>query len=98
MINFDLLKDIGRMKPKVDEMQSSLGKKRVTGSAGGGMVEVTCNGKKEVCDIKIDPEVAGNVKILRDLLLSAISDAQKKADKIFIEEMSKVAGSLLSKK
>ncbi|MBU1262627.1 YbaB/EbfC family nucleoid-associated protein [bacterium] len=98
MFNFDLLKDIGRMKPKVDEMQSMLGKKKVTGSAGGGMVEVVCNGKKEIVDIKIDPEIAGNVKILRDLLLSAISDAQKKADKIFIEEMSKVAGSLLSKK
>lgn len=98
MFNLDLLKDIGRMKPKMDEMQSSLSKKKVIGSSGGGMVEVTCNGKKEVCDIKIDPEVAGNVKILRDLLLSAISDAQKKADKIFIEEMSKVAGSLLAKK
>lgn len=98
MFNFDLLKDIGRMKPKVDEMQRNLSKKKITGSAGGGMVEVTCNGKKEITDIKIDPEVAGNVKILRDLILSAISDAQKKADKIFIEEMSSVAGSLLTKK
>ena len=50
------------------------------GSAGGGMVTVRIDGHKNVLGVKIDPEVAGDVEMLQDLVMAACNEAVKKVD------------------
>ena len=64
---------------------------RVDGTAGGGMVTIRMDGHKNVLGVKIDPEVAGDVEMLQDLMLAASNDAAKKVD----EESQKKMGGML---
>jgi DNA-binding YbaB/EbfC family protein len=72
-------------------MQEEIAKIRVEGSAGGGMVNVNMDGHKNLLSIKIDPEAAGDVEMLQDMILAAFNDAMKKVDD---ESQSKLGGML----
>ena len=72
-------------------MQEEIAKIRAEGSAGGGMVTVSMDGHKNLLSIKIDPEAAGDVEMLQDMILAAFNDAMKKVDE---ESQSKVGGML----
>jgi DNA-binding YbaB/EbfC family protein len=58
------------------------------------MVTVTADGKGRVREIRIDPSVVdpGDVEMLEDLVIAAVNEAQQRAEKIYEEEMEKVAG------
>jgi DNA-binding YbaB/EbfC family protein len=89
-----MMKQAQAMQAKMAKMQEELGEMTVEGSSGGGMVNVTVNGKQEILSIKIKPEVVNpeEVDILEDLVMAAITDARDKASKIMEEEMKKVTG------
>jgi len=73
------------------KMQEEVAQIRVEASSGGGMVTVTMDGHKNVLTVKIDPEVAGDVEMLQDLVVAACSEAVKKVD----EETQKKMGGML---
>jgi len=73
------------------KMQEEIAQIRVEASAGGGMVTVHMDGKKNVTGVKIDPEVAGDVEMLQDMVLAACNEATKKVDD---EIQSKMGGML----
>jgi DNA-binding YbaB/EbfC family protein len=91
-----LLQQAQEMQGRFQTMQSDLQKESVTASAGGGMVTVEANGQGTVRSIKIDPNVvkASDVEMLEDLLLVAVTEAQKKAQAIAQREMDKLTGGL----
>ena len=62
------------------KMQEEVALIRVEASAGGGMVSIKMDGHKNVLAVKIDPEVAGDVEMLQDMVLAAINEAAKKVD------------------
>ncbi|MGH6905334.1 MAG: YbaB/EbfC family nucleoid-associated protein, partial [Geminicoccaceae bacterium] len=66
------------------------------GSAGGGMVTVTLNGKGDMRRVKIDPALAdpNEVEILEDLVVAAFNDAKAKVEAHVQEEMGKLTGGL----
>ena len=72
-------------------MQEEIALIRVVASAGGGMVTVHMDGQKHVIGVKIDPEVAGDVEMLQDMVMAAFNEAAKKVDD---ETQSKVGGML----
>ena len=74
-----------------EKMQAEVALIRVEGTAGGGMVSIRMDGHKNVLGVKIDPEVAGDVEMLQDLVLAASNDAAKKVD----EESQKKMGGML---
>ena len=78
------------------EIQEKLAQLEITGTAGGGMVEVTLNGKGEAKKFKIDPAAvsAADTEILEDLLLAAFNDAKGKQEQAMREEMSTLTGGL----
>jgi DNA-binding YbaB/EbfC family protein len=92
----DMMKQIQKMQSKMEEIQKELENKRVEGSSGGGMVKVIANGKQEILEIKIDPEVVNkeDVEMLEDLILAAVNQAKEKSQEIQTEEMSKLTGGL----
>jgi DNA-binding YbaB/EbfC family protein len=77
-----------------ERMQQEVALVRVEASAGGGMVSVKMDGKKNCLGVKIDPEVAGDVEMLQDLVLAAFNEAAKKADEEIQRKMSGMLGGL----
>ena len=67
---------------------------RVEASAGGGMVSIKMDGKKNVLGVKIDPEVAGDVEMLQDLILAGFNEAAKKVDDEVQKKMSGMLGGM----
>ena len=92
-----MLKQAQQLQKRLDQLQQDLAEKRVEGTAGGGMVTVVANGKQELVDIKIDPEVVNpdDVEILEDLIVAAANQAREKAQELAQEEMRKITGGLL---
>ena len=92
----NMLKQAQEMQAKMQEMQTKLESAEVTGSAGGGMVNVTLNGKNVVRQIKIDPKIVNpaEVEMLEDLILAAVNDARAKVEAHIKEEMAKLTGGL----
>lgn len=74
-----------------EKLQAEVAQIRVDGTAGGGMVTIKMDGHKNVLGVKIDPEVAGDVEMLQDLVLAASNDAAKKVD----DESQKKMGGML---
>jgi len=91
-----LMKQAQAMQEQVAKIQEQAAAKRVTGTAGGGMVTVTANGAMEIISVTIDPEVAkaGDVDMLQDLIVAAAKDALRKARDMMTEEMKAVTGGL----
>jgi DNA-binding YbaB/EbfC family protein len=72
-------------------MQEEIGKIRVEGSAGGGMVTVGMDGHKKLLSVKIDPEAVTDIEMLQDMILAACNDAISKVED---ESQSKLGGLL----
>ncbi len=85
-----------KMQKKAEEIQEDLKERVVEASSGGGMVTAHVNGKQELLSIKIDPEVIdpNDVQMLEDLVLAAVSQAMKKSQEMYQEEMGKLTGGL----
>jgi len=63
-----------------EKMQQDIAQIRVTATAGGGMVTVVMDGQKNLLSVKIDPEVAGDVEMLQDMVLAACGEAVKQVE------------------
>ncbi len=91
-----MLKQAQQMQARMAEMQAKLAEIEVTGSSGGGMVQVTLNGKSEVKNLKLDKSAVdpNETEVLEDLILAAFNDAKARADRLATEEMEKLTGGL----
>ncbi len=76
------------------KMQEEIAQIRVEASAGGGMVTVKMDGQKTVQGVKIDPEVAGDVEMLQDMMMAAFNEAAKKVDAEAQQKMSGMLGGM----
>ena len=84
-----------QMQGRLAEMQSQLAQRSVTGSAGGGMVTITADGRGQVRTVHIDPSLlAGDVEMLEDLVAAAAADVQKRAAEVAQDEMRKLQSGL----
>ena len=77
-----MMKQAQELQGRMADLQEQLAQLEITGAAGGGMVEVTLNGKGEARKFKIDPAAvnAEDTEMLEDLLLAAFNDAKAKLD------------------
>jgi DNA-binding YbaB/EbfC family protein len=92
----NMLKQAQELQSKMADMQARLSDVELDGSAGGGMVIVTLNGKGEMRRAKIDPALADpdEIEILEDLLVAAFKDAKAKVEAYMQQEMAKLTGGL----
>ena len=77
-----------------ERMQEEIAQIRVEATAGGGMVTIKMDGHKNVLGVKIDPEVAGDVEMLQDLVMAACNEAVKKVEDETKQKMSGMLGGL----
>ena len=92
----NLMKQAQRMQRQMEESQRELEAAEFTAKAGGGAVEVTVTGKKQVTNIVLSQDVVDpdDVEMLQDLILAAINESMKMADEASANMMSKMTGGM----
>ncbi len=92
----NLMKQAQKMQKQMEESQKALEEKSYTAAVGGGAVEVTISGKKEVTAVKLAEEVVDpdDIEMLQDLIIAAVNEALRKADADSAAMMSKLTGGL----
>jgi nucleoid-associated protein EbfC len=91
-----MMKQAQEMQARMAELQAKLAEVEMSGSAGGGMVQVTLNGKCEMRRVKIDRSLMlpDEAEVLEDLIVAATNDAKTRVEAHLQEEMSKLTGGL----
>ena len=91
-----MLQQAQELQGRLQKVEQELAQQTVKASSGGGMVTVEANALGVVQSIKIDPSavVPGDVEMLEDLLLVAVTEAQKKAAELARQEMGKLTGGM----
>ena len=94
--NMQQLQQMQALQAQMEKAQADLEEKEITTTAGGGVVEATVNGKKELVKLVIKPEVVDpdDVEMLQDLVLSAVNGALKEAASTMEQEMGKLTGGM----
>ena len=92
----NLMKQAQRMQRQMEEQQKELETKEFTATAGGGAVEVTVSGKREVTKVKLSEEVVDpdDIEMLKDLIVAATNEALRKVEEETSAAMSKFTGGL----
>ncbi len=92
----NILKQAQQMQGQMAKMQEQMATMEITGAAGGGMVEITMNGKNEVRKVRIDPAAVdtSDMEMLEDLIAAAFNDARAKVQAMTEKEMAGLAGGL----
>ena len=92
----NLMKQAQKMQRQMEEATKELEETEVSASAGGGAVEVTVSGKKEVVKVKLAEEVVDpdDIEMLEDLIVAATNEALRKMEEISQQSMSKITGGM----
>ena len=91
-----MLKQAQKMQEDMAAMQADLETREYDVAAGGGVINVKINGKKEIVSVKIAPEVVDpdDIETLEDLITAAVNEAIKKVEAVSAAEMQKITGSM----
>jgi nucleoid-associated protein EbfC len=92
----NLIKQAQKFQQQMEQMQKDLETKEFAATAGGGAVRIVANGKKQIVDIEIKPEVIDpdDVEMLEDLIVLACNEALKRAEEETADEMRKLTGGI----
>ena len=92
----NLMKQAQKMQKQMEENQKALEEKEFTATAGGGAVEVTVSGKREVVKVKLSEEAVDpdDVEMLEDLIVAATNEALRQAEEAAASAMSALTGGL----
>ena len=90
------MKQLQAMQRDMEAAQASIAEQETPATAGGGAVEVTVNGNKEITKLVIDRDVVDpdDVEMLQDLIMAAVNEGMRQIDAIAENEMGKVTGGL----
>jgi DNA-binding YbaB/EbfC family protein len=95
-MKMDMNKMLKQVQDTQKKLQDELNAMRVTAAAGGGMVEVTLDGSKQMLSIKIDPQAVNpeDVEMLQDLILAAYNEAFRRAEEEAADKVGKFTGNI----
>ena len=89
-----MIKQAQKMQAEITNVQEQIENESFTATSGGGAVEITMNGRKQVQSLTIKPEVVDkdDVEMLQDLLISAVNECVKQIEDTSEERMGAVTG------
>lgn len=92
----NMMKQVQKMQEDMAALQEDLENREYDVSAGGGMVSVKINGKREILNLDIKPEIVDpdDIETLSDVIIAAVNEAIKKVDSTSESEMSKITGGI----
>lgn len=90
------MQQMQQMQQKMEELQAEINEMETTATSGGGAVSVTVNGKKEIVNVELQPDVVDpeDIEMLQDLVMTAANEALRQMDEISANEMNKLTGSM----
>ncbi len=90
----NIFKQAQKMQGQFQQIQAELESRKVEATAGGGMVRAVVNGRQELLELRIDPEVADpkDVEMLEELVCAAVNKALENSRELAGQEMSKLTG------
>lgn len=91
-----MMKQVGQMQARVQQMQEELGSLEIDGQSGGGLVKIILSGKGDMKKVHIDPSLMKpeEAEILEDLIVAAAQDAKGKLDVQLQAKMQEMTGGL----
>jgi len=89
-----MIKQAQKMQDEITALQTDIEQREFSATSGGGVVEVTVTGAKNIKSLTIKPEAVDpdDVEMLQDLVVSAINEAMNEVEKVTEEEMNKITG------
>ena len=92
----NMMKQVQKMAEDTQRLEEELAQTKIEASSGGGMVTAVCNGKGEILDIKIDPQVVdpNDVEMLQDLVISAVREVSEKAAETKAARLQEITGGI----
>ena len=89
-----MLRQVQEMQAKMAKVQAELEKETVEASAGGGAVKAVATGGQKLVSVTVDPEAAGDLEMLQDLVVAAVNEAMERSKTLAAQKMEKVTGGL----
>lgn len=91
-----MMKQVGQMQARLKDMQEEMARTEITGQSGGGLVQITMDGKSDLKSVRIDPSLMkpDDTEILEDLIVAAIADARAKVEQAMQAKMADITGGL----
>lgn len=91
-----MIKQAQKMQEQMVKMQEEMETKTFTADAGGGVVSATVNGKKELLEILLKEEAVDpdDIEMLQDLIVAAVNEAMRKAEKDSEAQMGALTGGM----
>jgi len=91
-----LMKQAQKMQKQMQEKQEELAEKTLEMTSGGGAVKVVITGKKEIKELKLNPDVVDpeDVEMLEDLIMSAVNEAIRQVEEMYNNEMGRMTGGM----
>jgi DNA-binding YbaB/EbfC family protein len=94
MGQFKMLRQVQQMQARMAQVQKELEEATVEATAGGGAVKAVATGDQKVVSVTIDPEVAGDVEMLQDLVVAAVNEALGRSRDLAAQRMQEVTAGL----
>ena len=90
----NMIRQAQKMQEQITNVQEEIENETFTATTGGGVVEITMNGRKQVQSLTIKPEVVDpeDIEMLQDLIISGVNEILKEVDDYGAAEMEKVTG------
>jgi nucleoid-associated protein EbfC len=89
-----MLKQMQQMQSKLAKVQEDLERELVEASAGGGAVKAVVTGQQKLVSIEVDPDVAGDVEMLQDLVVAAVNEAMDRSRELAASRMQALTAGL----
>jgi len=92
----DMMRQVQKMAEDTQKLEEELANQRIEATSGGGMVKAVANGKGEILEIKIDPQVVDpdDVEMLEDLVVSAVREALGKGLEMKTARLQEITGGI----
>lgn len=94
MVNRRMMRQAQQLQNRLAQAQEELAEMTAEGSAGGGVVRVTMNGRQEVSAVVIEPEAVEDIDLLQDLVAAAVNDASARTQQMAAEKMNALTGGI----
>ncbi|HHU77212.1 MAG TPA: YbaB/EbfC family nucleoid-associated protein [Firmicutes bacterium] len=93
-----MLKQVQKAQAQILKLQEELAQRTMEATSGGGAVRAVSNGAKELVELHIDPEILQeeevDVEMIQDLVITAVNESLRQADKMMAKEMEKISGGM----
>ena len=89
-----MLKQMQQVQNRMAKVQAELEQAQVEASAGGAAVKAVVNGQQKLLSLTVDPDVAGDIEMLQDLVVAAVNEALDRSRELAAGRMQSVAAGL----